>query len=87
MATLSMEFEDGVTDFRGSLQLDKSEVNVQECVNVYWDFSSSAYVPNSRDFIGLFEAGKYVHVYIFCSVAIWQEISHGVTIQIRSRSR
>ena len=60
MARLSMEVDGTPTDFGGSLHLDMREVNVQECVNVYWDFSSSAYVPNSRDFIGLFEVGKLV---------------------------
>ena len=46
------------TEVEGSLQLDKTEIDVQQCVKVYWNFSLSSYVPNSRDTVGVFEVGK-----------------------------
>ena len=45
-------------DVEGSLQLDRTEVDVKDCVNVHWDFSNSAYEPNSRDSIGMLEVGE-----------------------------
>lgn len=45
------------SDVGGSLQVDKTEASVHHCVKVHWDFSNSAYVLNSRDFIGVFEVG------------------------------
>ena len=44
-------------DVGGCLLLDKTEVEVQQLVNVYWDFSNYTYVPNSKDFIGVLEVG------------------------------
>ena len=60
-------------DVGGRLLLDKTEVEVQQCVNVYWDFSNSAYIPNSRDFIGVLEVGMTLvcHASRYEFVGLW----------------
>eukprot|EP00731_Ephydatia_muelleri_P028866 Em0020g510a len=52
-------------DVGGCLLLDKTEVEVQQLVNVYWDFSNYTYVPNSKDFIGVLEV-DYTTAVNFC---------------------
>ena len=50
---------ESVQSYIGSLQVDRTEACVHHSVRVNWDFSNSAYVPNSRDFIAVFEVGKW----------------------------
>lgn len=64
----------------GVLSLDRHEVSVGESVQVEWRIDSVGAgshpvpVPSERDWIGLFQAGKYMYAYIihvYVSVCIY----------------